>query len=535
MSNFFLKKIFNINKKLKIFLKIKLDILIITFAFVFSLFLRTDSDFYLYFHFWKQFLPLVILSICIFYYLGFYQNMMRYISIDFFFKIFFGAIFSSLSLVIINYLFDINFPRSLPFLYLFITCFFLTISRMSIVYFYFILNNNNSSFNVAIFGAGTVGNALATNLKKSSNHKLICFIDDDKSLQNMYIASVKVVSRENSLQLVKKNKFDKIFISIKNLNKNLNKEIFDLYSEYGISIQITPSIEEIINTNFSNLNLRKIELTDLLGREPVKPNNNLFKKVIYNKIILITGAGGSIGSEIFKQILNFNPKKLIILDSSEFNLYKILENIESNIHKYKRNKIQIIPILSNLRNKKQIEQLFKENNIDSIYHSAAYKHVSFVEKNITESFINNFICTQNLLDIALKYKVKKFTLISTDKAVNPTSIMGATKRAAELYCQLLSKTKKETTISIVRFGNVLGSSGSVIPKFQNKINAGEDIYIYHPELTRYFMLVSEASQLVIQASALANGGEVFVLEMGKKIKILDLAILMIRLRVHTIN
>ena len=287
-------------------------------------------------------------------------------------------------------------------------------------------------------------------------------------------------------------------------------------------IELIPSYTKIIDKKFSINDLRPIKINDLLGRAPSNPKKSLLIKSIRDKCILVTGSGGSIGSEICKQVIKLKPKKLILLDSNEFSLYNIQEYL-----KQKNKKIEIISILSSLEDLAQLENLFKTHKFNTIYHAAAYKHVNLVENNVIESLKNNILSTYNLLNITTKFKVQNFSFISTDKAVNPTSIMGLTKKFSELICQAYSQS--DTRVSIVRFGNVLGSSGSVIPKFEQQIKKGGPVTVTDPNVSRYFMLISEAAQLVLQTTSLSTGKEIFVLDMGEPIKIIDLAILLIRL------
>ena len=279
-----------------------------------------------------------------------------------------------------------------------------------------------------IFGAGKNGKQLALNLKENLDQELVCFIDDDKKLQGLLILSKPIMSRNKSFKFIKQHNVKKLYISVVNPSKRLKQEIFNQYSDLGITIQIIPSINKLIDKNYPLQKLRNIELEDLLARSPTKPNLILLKKAIKNKTILISGAGGSIGSEICNQIIDYSPKKIIILDSNELALFNVLNKIKNKINSNKY-KILCDSILSNLSDLNQLNHIFKKEGIDSVFHAAAYKHVSLVENNIIEGFKNNVSYTQNIIKVSMNFNVKNFTLISTDKTVMPTSIMGATKKS----------------------------------------------------------------------------------------------------------
>ena len=307
-------------------------------------------------------------------------------------------------------------------------------------------------------------------------------------------------------------------------SKNRIKEIYDNLGEYFNEIQILPSMDDILSDKDLSTQLKDISVEDLLARHPQDLDKDKIKQFIKDKTILVTGAGGSIGSEICRQCEKFGAKKLILLDHSEYNLYTITEELK---------KVTTVSVMQNVVNKEFLEQTFKIHMPDIVIHAAAYKHVPLVEANIYEGILNNVVGTKNAIDLSIKYGVKKFVMISTDKAVRPTNVMGTTKRICELYAQnavsLDNSNGNGTDIVAVRFGNVLGSSGSVIPKFKSQIENGQNITVTHPDITRYFMLIPEACELVLQAGAIGTGGEIFILDMGESIKIVDLANKMIEL------
>lgn len=370
----------------------------------------------------------------------------------------------------------------------------------------------------AIYGAGKSGIKLEEEFK-SSEYKVKCFIDDDKILQKRTIDGLQILSDKLLKERIgEKEKFDLLVITMPTAPKQRIKEVYESLSNYFEEIRVLPSTEEILESQDFTKQLKNISVEDLLARHPNDLDKNAIEEFVKEKTVLITGAGGSIGSEIARQCKIFKAKQLILLDHSEFNLYKICEELAD---------YNIVPVMQTVRNFGFIENTFKKYKPDIVIHAAAYKHVPLVEDNILEGISNNIIGTKNCIDLSIKYNVKKFVLISTDKAVRPTNVMGTTKRVCELYAQNVDS--KNTEIVAVRFGNVLGSSGSVIPKFRKQIEEGGPITVTHPDITRYFMLIPEACELVLQAASIGKGGEIFILDMGEPIKIVDLANKMIEL------
>jgi len=405
----------------------------------------------------------------------------------------------------------ISFMASELFTYLF--------SINFVMYFYaYIINKSDTkkTKTVIIYGAGKAGVKLESEFSKTS-YEVKYFIDDDEIIQNRSIDSIKVLSREK-LKNSFKYKFDLLVIAMPSASKDATKEIYNDLNDYFKDIKILPSISEILNSKNLSNQLKDISVEDLLARNPKDLDKDKISSFIENKVVLITGAGGSIGSELVRQVVYFKAKQIIVLDHSEFNLYQIEQEIGSD---------KIIPIMQSVVNFDDLEKTFSKFTPEIVIHAAAYKHVPLVESNIDEAIKNNVIGTKNVIDISIKYKVDKLVLISTDKAVRPTNVMGTTKRICELYAQ--NSNGQGTDIVAVRFGNVLGSSGSVIPKFKAQIENSQDITVTHPDITRYFMLIPEACELVLQAGAIGTGGEIFILDMGEPIKIVDLAKKMIEL------
>jgi FlaA1/EpsC-like NDP-sugar epimerase len=370
---------------------------------------------------------------------------------------------------------------------------------------------------MVIYGAGKAGLKLAEEYRQSE-YSLKYFVDDNKELQTRSVDGVGIISKEVLLKKLQGNACDLLVIAMPSAEPNSIKSIYNELNVYFTEVKILPHKEEIVDINFLSSRLKEMTVEDLLARNPKDLDRRAISDFITNKTIMISGAGGSIGSEIVRQCLKYNVKKLILIDHSEYNLYQILEELHSDV---------VIPIMQSVLNASMLEGVFETYKPDIFIHAAAYKHVPLVEVNVHEGIWNNVLGTKNCIDLAIKYAVEKFILISTDKAVRPTNVMGATKRVCELYAQNVDAQK--THIVAVRFGNVLGSSGSVIPKFKEQIAQGGPLTVTHPEMTRYFMLISEACELVLQTGAMGINGELFILDMGEPVKIVDLAQKMIAL------
>ena len=379
---------------------------------------------------------------------------------------------------------------------------------------------------ILIYGAGDTGRLLTNLLKNKREIKIIGYIDDDKKLQGHTIDALKIYSFDELDTLKNNYEINKIFIAIPSITQKKKSLIYLKAAELKIQIKSTPSFNELIKDNQFDNAPSNISIDDLLGREEIFSDTQTLNENINNKTIAVTGAGGSIGSEISRQIANLNPKFLILIENNEYALYSIYEELKAQLN---FQKTFLIPLLCSVTNRKEIERIFLLWKPDVVFHAAAFKHVPLIEFNQVEGLLNNTLGTLECAEAAIIANVKSFTLISTDKAVRPTNMLGASKRFAELILQGLDKTTTNTRLSIVRFGNVLGSSGSVVPLFKRQIERGGPITVTHPEVTRYFMTIPEASALVLEASTMSQGGEVFVLDMGKPVKILDLAKKMIAL------
>ncbi|MBT5469706.1 MAG: polysaccharide biosynthesis protein, partial [Nitrospina sp.] len=428
----------------------------------------------------------------------------------------------------------ITFPRSIPFLF-WITL-LLTIGGSRQIAKLILLTpktkpTHKSTRNILIYGGGMGGIELATALSNQNNVNILGIIDDDKSLKGHFVQDIEVLGDRGEIENVRaKISPLEILLAMPSMKLKQRKKLLKFLEDKKVSVRTMPSLNDLASGKAKMSDLQKIDIIELLGRDEIAPSKKLLTACVTNKNVLVTGSGGSIGSELCRQILPLAPSDLVILDHSEHSLY-LINNELSNLSTKTNSKTTITPVLGSIANKDLIEETILKFNIDTIYHAAAYKHVSLLEDNIKEGIINNIFGTFIVIKAAIRFKVKKFILVSTDKAVHPSSVMGATKRITELIAQGLFKKqdteKKEhddfTSFAIVRFGNVLGSSGSVIPLFQKQIENGGPITITHPEVTRYFMTISEASQLVIQAGSIGGNCDVFILNMGDPVSILSLA------------
>ena len=386
-------------------------------------------------------------------------------------------------------------------------------------------NSNGNERRVLVYGVGDAGVQLIGALAHSDEYHPVGLIDDSKELQGQYISGLSVHSVGAIEKLIIKLKVDEILIAMPSASRAKRLAIISTLEPYPVHVRMLPGVAELAQGKVSVDDLREVSIKDLLGRDSVESNKDLLGKNITDKVVVVTGAGGSIGSELCRQIVFLEPKALILFEMSELALYTIEKEL-SNIGIYS---LDIYPILGSVNNKARLDNVFKQFDVDTIYHAAAYKHVPMVEFNNTEGVANNIFGTLNCAQAAIDASVETFVLISTDKAVRPTNTMGATKRSAELVLQALSAKQSGTKFSMVRFGNVLGSSGSVIPLFKQQIKAGGPITVTDKDIIRYFMTISEAVELVIQAGAMGTGGDVFVLDMGEPVRIHDLAVKMIHL------
>jgi len=385
--------------------------------------------------------------------------------------------------------------------------------------------SSSNKKNVAIYGAGAAGRQLSIALTHSDEYNHVAFIDDNEQIHRKSIHGVEVYSTTNLDKLIIEKNLTDLLLAIPSVSRSRRNEIIDFLEPYDLIVRSLPSVSELAQGKVQVESLRKININDLLGREPTKANIDLLQVKIKNKVVLVTGAGGSIGSELCRQIVLLKPKKLVLFEINEFSLYQIDQELKNR----QLDNIEIIPILGSIKVRERVESICNFFQVETIYHAAAYKHVPLVEFNQSEGLLNNVIGTMMLAQAAINTNVKTFVLISTDKAVRPTNTMGATKRVAELILQSFSEMQHKTCFTMVRFGNVLNSSGSVIPLFKKQIEEGGPVTVTDKNIVRFFMTIPEAVELVIQAGAMGKGGDVFVLDMGQPVKIYDLATKMIRL------
>ena len=514
-----MKNIFHLRDERILLLSFDLFFLFLGISYWFDLVDDSNSKFIIII---KNFLT-ILFSLGFYWLTGQYKNITKYTNSKSLYFISIRTI--SLVIFIFSFIIKTNITRfNLP-IYFFVWI-FLTFSMCFIRIFLrdfvslSIKKNRKSRENIAIYGAGSAGVLLARNIQEEGTYRIICFLDDSPNLWNRSINGIPIVSPDNM-----NDEIEKVFLAIPSISKTNIKAILRRMNSLKIPIFQMPSIKDITNKEKKYGSLRPIELEDLLGRDRVDPDPDLLEKGIREKIIFISGAGGSIGKELAKQILKLNPKTIILFDISEASLYEL----SLEIKQFNDPNITIVTVLGDICDKKLVENIFNKYSINVVFHAAAYKHVPIVENNRISGLYNNIYSTLVLCELSRKFNIGKFVLISTDKAVRPTNVMGLSKRIAELIVQNQSINPKNTCFSMVRFGNVLGSSGSVVPLFKKQIAEGGPITLTHPKVVRYFMSISEAAQLVIQTSELAKGGEVFLLDMGDPVFIKDLAYEMVML------
>jgi len=394
---------------------------------------------------------------------------------------------------------------------------------------------------VAIYGAGAAGNQLAAALRMGRAMRPVAFIDDDADLANRVIAGLKVYKPRHIDQMIGDTGASEVLLAIPSASRARRREILANLERYPLHVRSVPGFMDLASGRVKVEDLQEVDIADLLGRDSVAPDERLLAHCIQGKVVLVTGAGGSIGSELSRQIVGLSPTVLLLLDHSEYNLYAIHAELEQQVSE-RALQLELIPILGSVGNADRLFDVMRTWGVDSVYHAAAYKHVPMVEHNIAEGVMNNVIGTLNCAQAAIQAGVSHFVLVSTDKAVRPTNVMGSTKRLAEMALQALSRETapvlygqpgvnhvNRTRFTMVRFGNVLGSSGSVIPLFREQIRRGGPVTVTHPKITRYFMTIPEAAQLVLQAGSMGQGGDVFVLDMGSPVQIVELAKKMIHL------
>lgn len=520
-----------LSRKRKIAILVILDSILVGISAVGSLlFLQPFSAF-----FEKEYIMLMITSIVLYIMFGsifkVFTRINRYTNL----REINAITAATLCTTIVEYIFSLFAPlfehRRLLFLQFILMTFLIVATRLVWRLIVELRQRNKATYthNILIMGAGEGGRVLINSLLSTKNTekvKISGIIDDDVNKVGTYLNGIKVLGTTSDLnKLIKENEVDMLTVAIPSISKHRLNELFDLSQSLGIKLNIMPSIEEIAEGKVNFSKLKDIDVVDLLGREEVKLDIEQIKEKITNKVILVTGAGGSIGSEICRQVMRFNPKKLLLLGHGENSIYLINRELQN---KYRNKETEIIPIIADVQDRPRIDMIMEMYHPDIVYHAAAHKHVPLMEYNPVEAVKNNVIGTRNVAESAKLHEVGSFVMVSTDKANNPPNVMGSTKRIAEMIVTSLNE-EGHTKFSAVRFGNVLGSRGSVIPVFKEQIAKGGPVTVTDFRMTRYFMTIPEASRLVIQSGALAKGGEIFILDMGEPVKILDLAKQMIKM------
>lgn len=473
-----------------------------------------------------------IVTIVTFTKLGLYRAILRYLTFHALAVVSVGTLISAASVAIAAFYFDAPVPRSLPIIYGTFLCLLCGGSRLVVRVLVSGLINGKDRKVVLIYGAGSAGRQLAIALRNSESYKVVGFIDQDKTLENTVIMGLQVNDISQAAYLVEKYDVTQILLAVPSASRARRKRILESLMELSAEVLTVPDMKDIVEGRASIDQLKDVAIEDLLGRDPVTPQQSLMEANILGKVVMVTGAGGSIGSELCRQIVRYKPKTLVLFELSEFCLYQIDRELNQFIQD-KGLSVEIIPLLGSVQRINRLMVTMKSFNVQTVYHAAAYKHVPLVEYNVVEGIRNNVFGTYYTAQAAIEAGVESFVLISTDKAVRPTNVMGTTKRMAELCLQALAEQEnsksKGTRFCMVRFGNVLGSSGSVVPLFKRQIEVGGPITVTHPDIIRYFMTIPEAAQLVIQAGAMGKGGDVFVLDMGDPVRITDLAVNLIQL------
>jgi FlaA1/EpsC-like NDP-sugar epimerase len=454
---------------------------------------------------------------------GLYHEMIRYVGFSSLWRIVQAISLYSVLLGLTAFMGAIaGIPRSVIVINWLLVIIIIVSSRF---YARWLLSEVNTNNRVLVYGAGSAGRQLARALFESKEYTPVAFIDDAKEIYQQSINGLKVYSQDDLAELIKKKEIKEVLLAIPSLSRSRRKQIINYLEQYPIIVRSLPGVSELAQGKIKVDDLLEIDLRDLLGREVVKPSKNLLEINISKKVVLVTGAGGSIGKELCRQVVLLKPKSIVLFEINEPSLYLI----DQELRNIGIPNLEIFPVLGSIADKERIKLICNKYFVQTIYHAAAYKHVPLVESNQSQGVLNNSIGTMRLAEAAISSNVETFVLISTDKAVRPTNVMGASKRVAELVLQAFAKEKHNTCFTMVRFGNVLDSSGSVIPLFKKQIEAGGPITVTHHDIVRYFMSIPEAVELVIQAGAIAKGGEVFVLDMGNPVRIYDLAIKMIKL------
>ncbi|EPS0984603.1 polysaccharide biosynthesis protein [Vibrio vulnificus] len=507
-------------------ISLAIDTLLITFSFFMAIWVRHgEVAVSVSVETWLTLAGTVVVTLIAFTRLGLYRAVLRYLTFHALTVVVLGALISALSITTFAYFFNAEVPRTVPVIYMTFLALLCGGARM-MVRSLIVQASRKGCERVLIYGAGSTGRQLAIALRNAETYQVKGFIDNDPSLENTIIQGLTVHSSQQISRLVEKQEIEKILLAMPRATRSERKAIIDGLLHLPVEVLTVPDFKDIVNGNATVDELKDVAIEDLLGRDPVEPNPELMKANICGKVVMVTGAGGSIGSELCRQIVRQKPKTLILFELSEYGLYEIDKELSGMVEAMQL-EVEIIPLLGSVQRINRLSATMRAFGVQTVYHAAAYKHVPLVEYNVVEGVRNNVFGTYYSAKAAIEAGVESFVLISTDKAVRPTNVMGTSKRMAELALQALAAKENDkvngTRFCMVRFGNVLGSSGSVIPLFKRQIEEGQAITVTHPDIIRYFMTIPEAAQLVIQAGAMGKGGDVFVLDMGEPVKIVDLA------------
>ena len=538
VSNSSMDVLFRAPRPVKRVISVFADLFFVGFAYWAALLVRLDNtSIFSNSQFWLLLFSLIPISLLVNVRLGLYRAVIRFISSKAAASIALAVTFSTLALILLSFYLHISLPRTVPVVFAAFLMILIGGSRFSMRT---ILSNSeygHSKEPVIIYGAGSSGRQLAQSLIQGHEYTPVAFIDDDARIQKSVIQGITVFHRDEINKLIEKWQVKRILLAMPRDNKKRIGKVLGRLENLSVEILSIPGSADLVSGKAKIDELHDVSIDDLLGRDSVAPNKALLQENIKNKVVMVTGAGGSIGSELCRQILKQRPKKIVLMELSEFALYSINGELQKLASKLDYD-LTVVPLLGSVQHKNRLLTIMRTFGVQTIYHAAAYKHVPVVEHNVIEGVRNNIFGTLFVAEAAIEAQVETFVLISTDKAVRPTNVMGTTKRMAELVLQALAdktaKAKGKTRFCMVRFGNVLGSSGSVVPLFREQIKNGGPVTVTHPEIIRYFMTIPEASQLVIQAGAMGKGGDVFVLDMGDPVKIADLAAKMIRLSGMTV-
>ena len=484
---------------------------------------------------WPAYLAVIVISIPIFVRMGLYRAVIRFLGHKAVFAVAFAILISGVLLGVLGYALhipalswsDVTIYSSLALIYV-------AGSRFIVRYYLLTHYLQPTVARVAIYGAGDAGARLSGALLTTRAFDPLVFIDDKKSLQGRMVNGIKVHSPEQLPALIKDRKIDRVLLAMPSMSRRRRREILSSLEPLGVHVQTVPVFEQLVTGSATVGDIQEVDVCDLLGRDSVPPKAGLFDACIRDRVVMVTGAGGSIGSELCRQIVGLGPRRLILFEMSELALYNIHRELRTFVAQHSL-AVDLVGLIGNAHHKFRLREVLQAYRVQTVYHAAAYKHVPIVEQNVIEGIYNNVISTWYAAEAAHETEVETFVLVSTDKAVNPTNVMGATKRFAEIVLQALHRRGTKTRFCMVRFGNVLASSGSVVPLFSEQIKAGGPVTVTHPEVIRYFMTIPEAAQLVIQAGSMAEGGDVFVLDMGKPVRIGDLARRMINLMGLTVR